>query len=320
MTRPRLSVGLPVYNGERYVGQAIEALLGQTYQDFELIISDNASTDRTEEMCREYAAEDRRIRYVRQTRNLGAAPNHNLLIDLSRGELFKWASADDLYARDLLKLCVDALDADPGLVLTHSYTAIIDDDNRVVNPMRYGLATASESASERFRSLLFGSGGDDDGGVIRLSVLRRTPLLGSYLHSDRTIVADLALHGRFHHVPDWLYFRRDHPGRIERSSATVRSFCVTLDPRRADRRRHPAVRLVGEYPLAYLRMIDRAPLSSPERWACRRWLAAWAASRCIPIDRRPPASYADLMPTRSAAAGTVSPSVETVVAGQERAG
>jgi glycosyltransferase involved in cell wall biosynthesis len=314
VTRPRLSVGLPVYNGERYVRQAIEALLGQTYRDFELIISDNASTDQTEEICRGYAADDRRIRYLRQDRNLGAAPNHNLLVELSRGELFKWASADDLYARDLLERCVDALDADPGLALAHCYTAIIDADNQIVTPMRYDLATTSGSAAERFRSLLFGSGGDDDGGVIRMAVLRRTPLLGSYLHSDRTIVADLALQGRFHHVPDWLYFRRDHPGRIERSSVGVRSFCVQLDPRRADSRRHPGIRLVGEYPLAYVKMINRAPLSAAERWACRGWLAAWAASRCVPVDRRPPADYAQLVSAHAAGPGT--PSVQAVVAGQ----
>ena len=82
---PTLSVGLPVYNGERYLAESLDALLAQTYADFELIISDNASTDGTAEICREYAARDPRIRYVRQPVNVGAGPNHNLLVPLARG-------------------------------------------------------------------------------------------------------------------------------------------------------------------------------------------------------------------------------------------
>ena len=107
---PRLSIGLPVYNGENYLAESLDALLGQSYEDFELIISDNASTDGTADICRRYGKQDSRIRYIRQPRNIGLAPNHNVVLDQARGELFKWASHDDLYARDLLKCCVEALD------------------------------------------------------------------------------------------------------------------------------------------------------------------------------------------------------------------
>ena len=184
---PRLSVGIPVYNGHNYLADSIESLLGQSYEDFELIISDNASTDDTADICRRYEKQDSRIRYFRQERNIGGAPNHNFLVEQARGELFKWASDDDLYARDLLKLCVDALDEFPDVVLAHSWTAVIDASGTVTQAVRYGLATASPSAPERFRSLLYEVGGDDDGGVIRMDVLRRAPLLGSYHHSDRTL-------------------------------------------------------------------------------------------------------------------------------------
>ena len=95
---PRLSIGLPVYNGERYIGEAFEALLGQTYEDFELIVSDNASTDGTPEICLRYARQDRRVRYIRQERNIGLIPNHTFLIQQARGELYKCAAHDDLYA------------------------------------------------------------------------------------------------------------------------------------------------------------------------------------------------------------------------------
>ena len=97
---PRLTVGLPVYNGEKYLAESLDALLGQSYGDFELIISDNASTDATEAICREYAAKDPRITYLRQPANIGATPNHNFVFEQSHTELFKWASYDDLYGRD----------------------------------------------------------------------------------------------------------------------------------------------------------------------------------------------------------------------------
>ncbi|PXY17066.1 glycosyl transferase [Prauserella sp. PE36] len=276
---PRLSIGLPIYNGERYLAESLDALLGQTYEDFELIISDNASTDGTQEICREYAARDGRIRYLRQRTNIGACPNHNVTVHEARGELFKWASHDDLYGRDLLKVCVDALDERPDVVLAHSYKALIDEHGAVTRPVEYTLTTDSPSAPERFRSVLFGVGGDDFYGVIRTDVLRRTPLNGSYHHSDRTITAELALLGRFHQVPELLFFRRDHPGRAERAKPTIRARCANMDPIRADRLRHPTVRLLGEYVWGFIDAIRRTPLSQADRWKCYGHLAHWAASR-----------------------------------------
>jgi glycosyltransferase involved in cell wall biosynthesis len=172
---PRLSIGLAVYNGERFLTESIESLLGQTYEDFELIISDNASTDGTEDICHTYAKQDARIRYFRQPHNIGSAPNHNFTIHQARGELFKTASHDDLYGRDLLKLCVDALDRWPDVVLAHSWSAAIDDSGNVTHVVDYPVNTAAPRAPERFRSMLFEGWGDDEGGVIRMSVLRKTP-------------------------------------------------------------------------------------------------------------------------------------------------
>jgi glycosyltransferase involved in cell wall biosynthesis len=279
---PRLTVGLPVYNGANYLAESIESLLGQSFEDFELIISDNASTDDTADICRSYQKQDPRIRYVRQPHNIGLAPNHNFTVDQARGELFKWASNDDLYGRDLLKLCVDALDADPRVVLAHSWTAMIDGSGTVTKAIEYSLATASSHAPKRFRSALFANGGDDTGGVVRTEVLRRTPLLGSYHHSDRTVMTEVALHGPFYQVPDWLYFRRDHPERAERACPTMRSRCANMDPRRADRLRNPVVRLYGEYVWAYVSAVRRAPLSAADRRECYRYLVQWTASRALP--------------------------------------
>jgi glycosyltransferase involved in cell wall biosynthesis len=279
---PRLSIGLPVYNGENFLAESLEALLCQSFEDFELIISDNASTDETTAICRRYGQQDSRIRYLRQPRNIGCASNHNFLVGQARGALFKWASHDDLYARDLLERCVDALDEYPHVVLAHSWTAMIDGSGKVTQHVEYPLATASLQAPERFRSMLFGDGGDDTGGVIRTRILRRTSLHGSHHHADRTITTEFALQGPFYQVPDWLYFRRDHPERAERACPTVRTRCANLDPRRADRLRHPAARLYAEYVWGYVAAIRHAPLSPTERRECYRYLAEWLASRARP--------------------------------------
>lgn len=281
---PRLSIGLPVYNGEKYLAESLEALLGQTYEDFELIISDNASTDSTAEICRRYGKKDSRIRYVVQSRNIGAIPNHNFVVKQARGELFKWASDDDLYARDLLGRCIDALDEDPQVVLTHSRTAMIDSAGTVTKLFDYGVAVDASQTPERFRSMLFDGWDDYTYGVVRTKILRRTALHGSYHFADRTIVTEIGLHGPFYQIPDYLHFRREHAERPP--WWTVRDRCAGLDPRRADRLRNPVVRLYGEYLWAYVAMIRRAPLSPADRRECYRYLASWMISRALPVTSR----------------------------------
>jgi glycosyltransferase involved in cell wall biosynthesis len=282
---PRLSIGLPVYNGEKYLSESLDSLLGQTYEDFELIISDNASTDSTPDICRDYARQDLRIRYVRQPRNIGCAPNHNFVISEARGELFKHASHDDLYARDLLQRCIEALDEYPQVVLAHSWSAVIDTSGSITEFVDYPVATHAPRAPERFRSMLFDGWGDDEGGVMRTDVLRRTALHDSYHFADRTFTAELGLHGPFYMVPDWLYFRRYHAdqgGAIK----SVRARCRNLDPRRADPFRHPAIRLYAEYIWGYVSAIRHAPLTPTERRECYRYLAQWAGGRALPVATR----------------------------------
>ena len=276
---PRLTVGLPVYNGEKYLAESLDALLGQSYGDFELIISDNASTDATEAICREYAAKDPRITYLRQPANIGATPNHNFVFEQSHTELFKWASYDDLYGRELLERCVAALDDDRELVLAHSWEAFIDATGEILLTVDYPLATDSPDPVERFRSMLFAVGGDDFYGVMRSETLRRTPLHGSYHHADRTLMAEVALSGRFYQVPEVLFFRRDHPDRAERAKPTIRSRAANMEPRRAHRLSNPTARLLAEYVGGFVGAIRRAPLSSAQRRRCYTHLLRWIASR-----------------------------------------
>jgi glycosyltransferase involved in cell wall biosynthesis len=309
-TIPRLSIGLAVYNGENYLAESLEALLGQSYEDFELIISDNASTDSTAGICHGYEKQDSRIRYFRQESNIGLAPNHNFVVAKGRGELFKWASHDDLYARDLLERCVQALDEYPHIMLAHSWTAAIDGSGSVTKVYAYPLATASPSAPERFRSLLFGSGGDDIYGVVRARPLGAALRQASHHHADRSVVAQVSLYGPFYQVPDWLYFRREHPEQAEFAHSTMRARCANMDPRRGNRLRHPMARLYGEYIWAYIAAIRSAPLSSADREQCYRYLARWTVRR-LNEERSGP-------PDKPLSATQRVISVDAVVAGREK--
>jgi polysaccharide pyruvyl transferase WcaK-like protein/glycosyltransferase involved in cell wall biosynthesis len=278
---PTLTVGLPVHNGERFLAEALDDLLAQTLTDLEVVISDNASTDGTPRIARAYAERDPRVRYLRQERNLGAAGNHDAVLAAARGRYFAWGSDDDRYAPTLYERCVAALEADPGLVLAHAHAAFIGEDGSVVAPAPYLLDTSSPDPARRLRSLLHGSGGNDFYGVARTEVFRAIGPLGSFHNADRVHVTAFALRGRFHQVPEVLYLRRDHPGRGERLPG-LRARCAGLDPRRANRLRHPIARLLIEYVAAYLRLIRHAPLSLRDRGRCLGALGGWLLSRVLP--------------------------------------
>jgi len=215
--KPRVSIGLPVFNGEKYLEEALDSILGQIYTDFELIISDNASTDRTQQICRVYAAMDSRIRYYRNERNLGAAKNFNRVFVLSSGEYFKWAAYDDVLAPEFLSRCIGVLDQNPSIVLCHSKAGRIDEHGEFVGTYDHEMRTFSkklfsQKPHERFGSLIsvnnpclwiFG--------VIHASALRMTSLMGNYAHADRNLLAEIGLIGQIYEIPEYLFFRREHP-------------------------------------------------------------------------------------------------------------
>jgi glycosyltransferase involved in cell wall biosynthesis len=215
-----VSVGLPVYNGERYLGEAMDAVLGQTYRGLELIISDNASTDGTEQICREYVAADPRVRYYRNIRNRGAARNFNRVFDLSRGEYFKWVAVDDLIATDNIERCVEALESKPRAVLAYTLADHIDaagqvfSSNGVLRPVGF-----RGDRVARFKQLL-GRFSEDLGvsapmilfGTYRRAALASVRPMGGYFASDLVLLAELALIGEFVEIPDRLLSIRIHPG------------------------------------------------------------------------------------------------------------
>jgi len=273
---PLVSIGLPVYNGETYLRRSLDGLLAQTLTDFELIISDNASTDATGLICQEYAARDDRIRYVRQVTNIGAAPNHNVVVDLARGRYFKWASHDDLYHPELVRLCVEALEQHPEAALAHSWHGYIDSQGVVLSADPYPLDTANPSPRARLRSILRTPGGTDFYGVVPTEVMRAVPRHDNYYNADRTFVAGLALAGPFLQVPRVLYYCRQHTGQA--SHGNRRAKAAALGPARANRLVHPMVRMYAEYVLGFTRAVWTAPLSPRERWGCTWEVAAWMFS------------------------------------------
>ncbi|MBW4612657.1 MAG: glycosyltransferase [Desmonostoc vinosum HA7617-LM4] len=210
-SQPRLSIGLPVYNGEKFLEEAIDSLLAQTFTDFELIISDNASTDKTEEICRAYAKQDQRICYYRNSQNIGCARNFNQVFKLSSGEYFKWAAYDDLHAPDFIQKCVEVLDQDPTIILCNSQTSLIDEQGNFLQNYNIKLQTDSLKPYKRFDELLTKHLCYQCYGVIRASALKKIPLMGGYGNADGIFLLRLGLLGRFYEIPEYLFFARHHP-------------------------------------------------------------------------------------------------------------
>src|SRR6202167_4902660 len=286
-TRPLVSIGLFLYNGERFLEAAIESFLNQTFKDFELIISDNCSTDRSDEICRRYAAQDSRIRYYRNERSMGAGWNIRRVYELATGKYFKQAAHDDMIQPDYLRQCVDALEADESLVLAHSLTRVIDENGKFIENYDDGLRTSSLDPVVRARDLLLkGHRCYPIFGVIRLDTLHHLPPQGSYAHSDRVLLLQLGLLGRFYEVPEYLSICTQHRGQAawtvpERNR--VGGFRLTgrwgalpapewWDPSRARKLTFPEWNAAAEF----TRSVARSPLGRGQRLRCYRAIARWA--------------------------------------------
>lgn len=214
---PKISIGLPIFNGQHHVADAIESILGQTCRSFELIISDNASTDDTGAICQRYAARDPRIRYHREHENIGASANFNRTFELSSGTYFKWAAHDDVLEPTYLEKCVALLDQHPDAVLCQSLVRIIDDARRPLADYDHtAFGTDSPIRATRLGARLRPRDCQEIFGVIRSDVLRSTVLIGDHLGGDRTLLVELALIGRFLLVPEFLFLNREHPRRFKR--------------------------------------------------------------------------------------------------------
>lgn len=276
---PQLSIGLPVYNGERHLPRTIQCIREQTYEDYEVIISDNASTDGTEEICRDYAAGDPRVRYSRRHRNVGASRNYNFVFRQGTTPFFKWVAADDEMAPNLVERCIDALQAAPDAVAAYTLAQHIDDDSIPVvpgktNPLQHVDWQASPAG--RFRQLLeiFRKDGGASApmfwyGVIRREALQRTRLMGGYFSSDLVLLSELMLQGRFIEVPECLLSIRIHPESSSWAGTwSAESIQQHLDPevkgriRLALEMRRYYIEYAGAVARSKLAVADKAGLSA----------------------------------------------------------
>lgn len=278
LSRPRVSIGLPVYNGEQYLKEAIDSILSQTFADFELVISDNASTDATQSICQEYAAKDRRVCYYRNELNLGLSWNFNRVFELSVGEYFKWTGHDDVCKPKLLAQCVDILDTQPAVTLCYPKTIIINERGQFVREFPDGLHLVSPNAYERYQKYLYrfrdrGALCNPIYGLIRANVLKMTSPMGNYPSSDEVLLGELALRGKFYELSEPLFLRRKHP-----LSATVAyevyQRAVCYNPGNPNQLQFQLIRwreLCG-----YIASVDCVPLSWSSKIRCYGETGKWA--------------------------------------------
>lgn len=261
---PSVSIGLPVYNGERYLHGAIDSILSQTYEDLELIISDNGSTDGTEEIARDAADRDRRVRYLRSEQNRGAMWNFNEVFRHARGPYFKPACHDDLHAPAFIERCVEALrDAPPEVTLVYPPTMLIDENDLHLGPYDDGLDLRERDPAARLARLL-----DNLRMVNPLFGLHRASAFGStrgfqdFVSADVTLLAELALRGQFWQLDsEPLFLRRDHEGRSMRKHVDLEELATWYDPNRN-------VVLQGRYLRQFLGLLQaalEAPLPPTDR-------------------------------------------------------
>ncbi|HZS33541.1 MAG TPA: glycosyltransferase family 2 protein [Methylomirabilota bacterium] len=267
---PRVSIGVPVYNGAAFLARTLEALLAQSWSDFEIIVSDNGSTDETEAIGRAFAALDSRVRYRRNPVNLGLAANYNGLVRSASGEFFKWATADDVCRPEFVRACVTALLESPAAVLAYPRTRFIDAAGRSLDIADPGFPLRMARPRDRLRYVMAAEHWVNAIlGVIRRAALLRTRLLPAYPGGDYVLLGELCLQGPFVEIPAVLFERRLHPAassQLPRHGRQLAIFFAGRDGRLV----LPAWARARDH----LRTVLRSGLSVRDKAAL---LGAWAA-------------------------------------------
>lgn len=268
---PTVSVAMPIYNSEKYLAESIESHLQQTCQDFELILTDNASTDRSEEICRAYAAKDSRIKYHRNPQNLGAAGNFRRGFELSIGRYFRWSPSDDLISPNLLQSAVNVLDHEPSVFVAYPRTKLIDDKGVITGDFEENLFLMDDRPSERWKAVRRNIRlGNLHYGLSRSSTLRKTGLLRNYTGGDFPLIAEMSLYGKFFEISDAFFYRRMH----EQASSAMKNHADVMnlyDPKKRDK-----LFLYNWVHLgANLKSIARAPISLSDKLRAYSFEARW---------------------------------------------
>jgi glycosyltransferase involved in cell wall biosynthesis len=280
MQRPTVTIGVPVRNGQGYLASALAALLSQTFDDFELLVADNASTDGTAELCRSVADADQRVRVLRSEENHGLSWNWNRLVVVARGRYFRWACYDDLVEASLLERCVAQLDAaGADVAAVYPRTMEIDEAGGRLGLYRDDLDLGNPQPHRRLSELLRHLRRCNQMfSVFRTEVLRSTRLLGRYGHPDHVLLAEVALRGRLLELPEPLFLRRIHPLNSLTAHRTFGDLARLHDPTLSQRYFYPNSRLYAEH----VRAIVQARLGAAETARCIAMLVRdWPRYRSI---------------------------------------
>jgi glycosyltransferase involved in cell wall biosynthesis len=265
---PKVSIGFPVYNGEKYLAHALTRLLQQDFKDFELIICDNASTDRTREICLEFAAQDRRICYFRNDSNIGLGGNHTRTFELSHGRYFKWAAHDDDFPPNMLSRFVKALDEGPDDVsLVYSYCEYIDAWGNVQETDSDGVACDDQRPHKRLSHFLRRVHMYNcTYGMMRSELLRKTHIHGRYPGADYVLFAELAMVGKLVEIAEPLLRIRRHPGRSFTANTNLQALRELFSP--GSGRALPFMTLKTRMKLELLRSAVLVPSSLKDKVLC----------------------------------------------------
>lgn len=212
---PGVSVGMPVYNGEKFIRNALDSLLAQDYGNFEIIICDNASTDKTAEICREYAGRDPMVKYHLNETNLGPFKNFGKTFELSGSEYFMWAAYDDEWEPSFISRCVEAMENSPSAVMSYSAIEFIDEDGKPFSSPGHDCVKyyhlldnpdlSMPDVRERLKRLFGRNGWYSTYGLVRSEVLRKTRGMRSAFGSDVVLLMELCMQGPFAKVPEKLF-------------------------------------------------------------------------------------------------------------------
>lgn len=271
---PRVSLGLPVYNGATFLRACLDSILTQTFRDFELIVCDNASTDDTVSIVEAYMRRDPRISLHRAATNRGAAANFNWAFELARGEFFKWCAADDVLKPEYVEMCVSALETMPDAVAAYSGAMDIDESGLVVKEIydnRVSLRFSAREPHVRFQDLTcYDHSCVAVFGIVRRANMKGTSLIGPYVGSDRTFLVEIGLRGRIVRVADDLLLHREHRGRSVNEIKELQRRAVWFDSN-ARGPVFPYWRLLAEY----MRAVRVSELPLGEKVRCAYQLVRW---------------------------------------------
>ncbi len=273
MTRqvPAITVGMPVYNGAAYLQEAVESILQQTNGDFVLLISDNASTDGTEAICRAYAAQDPRVVYTRNEVNIGACRNYNRLFQMAESPYFRWFNADDVSDCRLHEKCLQTLQQHSDAVLAYGKTRLIDQHGMVTRDYDDHLDLQQANTLDRIFAFHQSVGLTNAiYGLMRSSAVAKTKLMGdgSYPAADTSLMAQLVLLGKFIEIPEQLFCRRIHDQASSCDKQDSRRQCEFWNGDRRNGFTYPT----WKRHRAMLSAVNAAPIGFTEKWRVRTYL------------------------------------------------